>query len=83
MKQFYSLEKVGVWRSCLINIEDNVNPIEAFQNGDYEIEDSYLLYDTELPLSPEENNGQPTQILKDEHDILILWDNSEDDISLQ
>ena len=80
MKYFKTLEKVEIWRSCIISIEDD--PIEAFQNGDYEIEDSYLLYDTELPLSPEENNGQPTSILKDEHDK-IIWDNTKDDLSMQ
>ena len=80
MKYFKTLEKVEIWRSCIISIEDD--PIEAFQNGDYEIEDSCLLYDTELPLSPEENNEQPTSILKDEHDK-IIWDNTKDDLSVQ
>lgn len=82
MKYFKSLEKVEIWRSCIISIEDDIDPIEAFQNGDYEIEDSCLLYDTELPLSPEENNGQPTSILKDEHGK-IIWDNTKDDLSMQ
>ena len=49
----------------------------------YYLVDSELLYDTEELIPPSQNSCQPTQILKDEHDRIILWDNSEDDISLQ
>ena len=83
MKEYYIYEKSEIWRKSIIIIDDDKDPIEAYKDCDYELVDSELLYDTEELIPPSQNSCQPTQILKDEHDRIILWDNSEDDISLQ
>lgn len=83
MKKYYTYEKFEIWRKSIIIIEDDKDPIEAYKDDDYGLIDTELLYDTEELIPPSQNNCQPTQILKDEHDKVILWDNSEDDISLQ
>ena len=46
MKEYYTYEKSEIWRKSIIIIDDDKDPIEAYKDGDYELEDSELLYDT-------------------------------------
>lgn len=75
--RYYSDEKITIWRRSYYEIEAETKEeadslaIEGISNGDLDVYDSEFLYATEEPLTPKENEDNPTFEIYDEEDELL------------
>lgn len=78
-KRFYVDEKVTIWRRTWYSTENEMTTEQIVEsvkdeNNNTEVEYSELIYETEMMMTPQENDGQSTIEIFSE-DNKILWSN--------
>ena len=72
-------EKCKVWKRRYITVEaaDLDEAIKNYKEGNFDVTYTDELYETEEPISPEENNGYPTIEVYNKDSLDAIWTNVE------